>query len=243
MSLYDINKAHKTHTPNPQDTEQTEPPDYERLKSLIPSEYNSFLPLFYESIANKLPPHRPYDHRIPLKEGFELPFGPLYSLALHELEACKKWIEENLDKGFNRTSSSPARAPILFIQKGDGSLRLVVDYRGINEGSVKNRYPLLLIQETLIRILKAWFFTKSDVRGAYNLIRMAEGEEWKTTFRIHYSLFESLVMPFGLTNVPADFQRFINETLAPFLDHFTSAYLNNILIYLDTMEEHTRHVH
>jgi len=89
MSLYDINKALETHTPNPQDTEQAEPPDYERLKSLIPPEYNSFLPRFYESIANKLSPHRPYDHRIPLKEGFELPFGPLYSLARHELEAKK----------------------------------------------------------------------------------------------------------------------------------------------------------
>jgi len=243
MSLYDINKALETPTPNPPDTEQAEPPDYERLKSRIPPEYHSFLPLFCESIANKLPPHRPYDHRIPLKEGFEPPFGPLYSLARHELEACKKWIEENLDKGFIRASSSLAGAPILFVKKGDGSLRLVVDYQGINEGTVKNHYPLPLIRETLMRISKARFFTKLDVRGVYNLIRIAEGEEWKTAFRTHYGLFESLVMPFGLTNAPADFQRFINETLAPFLDHFTSAYLDDIFIYSDTMEEHTRHVH
>jgi len=204
--------------------------------SLVPS------PLL-QIIANKLPPHRHYDHRTPLKEGFEPPFRPLYSLAHHELQACKKWIEENLDKGFMRTSSSPAGAPILFLKKGDGSLRLVVDYRGINEGTVKNHYPLSLIRETLIRISKARFFSKLDVPGAYNLIRMAEGEEWKTTFRTRYDLFESLVMPFGLTNTPADFQRFINETLAPFLDHFTSAYLDDILIYSDTMEEHTQHVH
>jgi len=72
---------------------------------------------------------------------------------------------------------------------------------------------------------------------------MAEGEEWNTAFRTHYGLFESLVMPFGLTNAPADFQRFINETLAPFLDHITLAYLDDILIHSDTMEEHTRHVH
>ena len=82
----------------------------------------------------------------------------------------------------------------------------MVDYRGINEGTVKNRYPLLLIRETLIRISKAQFFTKLDVRGAYNLIRMAEGEEWKTAFRTRYRLFKSLVMPFDLTNAPADFQ-------------------------------------
>jgi len=118
-----------------------------------------------------------------------------------------------------------------------------VDYRGINEGTVKNRYPLPLIWETLIRISKAQFFTKLDVSRAYNLIRMAEGEEWKTTFRTRYGLFESLVMPFGLTNAPADFQQFINETLAPFLDHFMSAYLDDILIYSDTMDEHTWYVH
>jgi len=108
MSLYDINKALEMPTPNLQDTEQVEPPDYQRLKSLIPPECHWFLPLFCESIANKLPPHRPYNHRIPLKEGFEPPFGPLYSLARHKLEACKKWIEENLDKGFIRASSSPS---------------------------------------------------------------------------------------------------------------------------------------
>ena len=178
-----------------------------------------------------------------MKEGFEPPFGPLYSLARHKLEACQKWIEENLDKGFIQVSSSPAGAAILFVKKGDRSLRLVVDYRGINEGTVKNHYPLPLIRETLIRISKAWFFTKLDVRGAYNLFRMAEREGWKTAFQTHYGLFESLLMPFGLTNMPADFQRFINEILAPFLDHFTSVYLDDILIYSDTMEEHTRYVH
>ena len=118
----------------------------------------------------------------------------------------------------------------------------MVDYRGINEGTIKNRYPLPLIRETLMRLSKARFFTKLDVRGAYNLIRMAEGEEWKTAFRTRYGLFESLVMPFGLTNAPADFQRFINDTLAPFLDQFTSAYLDDILIYSDTMEDHMQHV-
>jgi len=145
QSLYDINKDLETPTPNPQDAERAEPPDYEQLKSLIPPEYHSFIPLFSESIANKLPPHRPYDHYIPLKEGFEPPIGPLYSLARHELEACKKWIEENSDKGFIWTSSSPAGAQFLFVKKGDGLLRLVVDYRDIKEGTVKNCYPLPLI--------------------------------------------------------------------------------------------------
>jgi hypothetical protein len=99
-----------------------------------------------------------------------------------------------------------------------------------------------LVRETLMRLSKARWFTKLDVRGAYNLIRMAEGEEWKTAFRTRYGLFESLVMPFGLTNAPADFQRFINDGLTTFLDRFVTAYLDDILIYSDTLEEHRVHV-
>jgi hypothetical protein len=86
-----------------------------------------------------------------------------------------------------------------------------VDYRGLNEGTIKNRYPLRLLHETLLRLQKAQYFTKLDIRGAYNLVRMAEGEEWKTAFRTRYGLFESLVMPFGLTNAPASFRHFIND--------------------------------
>jgi transposase InsO family protein len=231
LSLYEINKALERKAIDEGD-----------LRSLVPQQYHEFLPLFSETVANRLPPHRPYDHRIPFKEGFEPPFGPLYSLSRPELEALKAWLEENLSKGFIRASSSPSGAPILFVKKGDGSLRLVVDYRGLNEGTIKNRYPLPLVRETLMRLSKARWFSKLDVRGAYNLIRMAEGEEWKTAFRTRYGLFESLVMPFGLTNAPADFQRFINDTLSPFLDRFASAYLDDILIYSDTLEEHQDHI-
>ena len=128
-------------------------------------------------MANQLPPHRQSDHTIPLKEGFQPPFGPLYSLSRFELEALKAWLEENLMKGFIRASSSPSGAPILFVKKQDDSLRLCVDYRGLNQGTIKNRYPLPLLQETLMRLSKARWFTKLDVRNAYNLLRIAQGEE------------------------------------------------------------------
>ena len=88
-----------------------------------------------------------------------------------------------------------------------------MDYRALNEGTIKNRYPLPLVKETLMRLVQARIFTKLDVRGAYNLIRMKEGDEWKTAFRTRHGLFESLVMPFGLTNAPATFQNFINNAL------------------------------
>src|SRR6266699_6563960 len=201
----------------------------------IPPEYQEFGNLFYEADANKLPPHRPGDHRIPMREGTAPSFGPLYSLSRQELEALRKWLDENLAKGFIRPSSSPAGSPILFVKKKDGSLRLCVDYRDLNEKTIKNRYPLLLIQETLMQLSKAKWYTKLDIRGAYNLIRMADGDEWKTAFRTRYGLFESLVMPFGLTNAPASFQNFINDVLRPFLDIFTTAYLDDILIYSSSL--------
>jgi hypothetical protein len=156
------------------DRKKEEPVD---LAVIVPPEYHDFLPLFSKVAADVLPPHRPYDHRIPLKEGKEPPFGPLYSLSRPELEALKAFLEENLAKGFIRQSSSPAGAPILFVKKGDGSLRLVVDYGSLNEITIKNRYPLPLVRKTLMRLSKARWFTKLDVRGAYNLNRMAKGEE------------------------------------------------------------------
>lgn len=231
LSLYEINNALNK-----------KKLDEGGIKALVPEEYHEFLPLFSEAAAAQLPPHRKYDHKIPLKEGFEPPFGALYSMSRQELEAVKEWLEENLSKGFIRHSESPAGAPILFVRKADGSLRLCVDYRGLNEGTIKNRYPLPLVQETLARLAKAKYYTALDIRGAYNLVRMAEGEEWKTAFRTRYGLFESLVMPFGLTNAPATFQTFVNDALQPFLDRFVTAYLDDILIYSETLEEHKRHV-
>jgi hypothetical protein len=93
-----------------------------------------------------------------------------------------------------------------------------------------------------MNLLKAKWFTKLDIRGAYNLICIAEGEAWKTAFRTYYGLFESLVMPFGLTNTPATFQNYINDILAPYLDRFCTAYLDDTLIYSDNFEEHQQHV-
>ena len=103
---------------------------------MVPAEYHEFLPLFKKAIANVLPPHRPYNHKITLKEGFSPPVGPLYSLSSHKLQALREWLDENLSKGLICTSSSLAVALILFVKKSDGLLRLYVDYHGLNEGTV-----------------------------------------------------------------------------------------------------------
>jgi len=130
----------------------------------------------------------------------------------------------------------------LFVKKKEGSLRLCVNYTGLNEGTIKNRYPLPLVKVTFMQLSRAKIFTKLHIRGAYNLIRMRAGEEWKPACRTRYGLFESLVMPFGLTNAPATFQAYINDTLRLFLDRFCTAYLNDILIYSENEEQHIEHV-
>ena len=146
----------------------------QRVRSLVPEEFHDILRLFRKALANALPPHRPYDHKIPLKEGFTPPFGPLYNHFKQELEAAWDWLQKNLSKGFIRASSSSAGAPILFAKKKDGSLRLCIDYRGLNQETIKNRYSLPLIRETLNQLSKTRYFTKLDVRDAYNLLRVAD---------------------------------------------------------------------
>ena len=168
--------------------------------NLVPSQYHDFLPLFTKKGVDKLPPHRYVDHEIPLEADKKPPMGRMYSMSTTELQEIGKWIEENLSKGFIRASSSSCASPILFVKKKDGSLCLCVDYRALNDITINDWYPLPRIEETLNQIQGAKFFTRLDLRSAYNLIRIKDGEEWKTAFRTRYGLFEFLVMPFGLTN-------------------------------------------
>ncbi len=168
--------------------------------------------------------------------------GRMYSMSASELQEIRTWIEDNLSKGFIRASSSSCASPILFVKKKDGSLRLCVDYRALNDITTKDRYPLPRIEETLNQIRGAKYFTRLDLRSAYNLIRIKEGDEWKTAFRTRYGLYEFLVMPFGLTNAPATCQRFVNDTLREFLDVFCVCYLDDILIYSENLEDHYRQV-
>jgi hypothetical protein len=182
--------------------------------SQISSEYHEYADLFSEQEALKLPPHRPYDHKIPLEKDATPPFGTIYPMSLTELETLHKYVEKNLNKGFLRHSQSPCGAPVLFVKKADGTLRLCVDYRGLNKITTKNRYPLLLIGELLDRICKAKYFTKFDIQDGYNRLRMTSREEWKTAFRCRYGLFEYTVMPFSLCNAPGTFQHYMNDTLS-----------------------------
>jgi hypothetical protein len=208
----------------------------------VPEWLRDYLKVFDQREPDVLPPHRDDDHSIELQPGKTPPAGPLYSMSRDELLVLKKWLEENLSKGFIRTSTSPAAAPVLFAKKPGGGLRFCVDYRGLNAITIRNRYPLPLVQETLARLSKARFYTKLDIVAAFNNLRIKEGQEWMTAFNTRYGLFESLVMPFGLTNAPATFQTYINKLLHPFLDVFCTAYIDDILIYSDDFTSHKTHV-
>ena len=195
-----------------------------------------------ESKANELPEHGPSDHAIDLIDGAEPPHGPIYSLSEDELKVLKAYIDKNLANGFIRHSQSPAGAPILFVRKKNGSLRLCVDYRFFNYLKVKNRYPLPLIGESLDRLCGARLFTSLDLTSAYHRLRIKQGDEWKTAFRTRYGHFEYCVLPFGLTNAPASFQGLMNRILAEKLDIFIIVYLDDIVIYSPNKEEHIKHV-
>ncbi|SPC67975.1 uncharacterized protein UHOD_12199 [Ustilago sp. UG-2017b] len=212
------------------------------LSDIIPPEYHQYLDVFSRVEADKLPPHRTYDHQIPLEEGKSPPFGPIYSLSEHELKTLREYLEENLAKGFISPSDSPAASPILFVKKKDGSLRLCVDYRGLNRITIRNRYLLPLIDKLLDRLCEARFFTRIDLRGTYNLLRIAKGDEWKMAFRTRYGLFQYNVMPFGLTNAPASFQHLMNDTFKDMLDRSLIIYLDDLLIYSSTLKQHQGHV-
>ena len=152
-----------------------------------------------------LPLHHPYDLKIHLDEGTAPPWGPIYSLSQVELCVLCNFIDENVKTEFICPSYSPHRAPILFVHKKDSSLWLYVDYRGLNKISRKDKYPLSLLTDLLNAPWKVQIYTKIDLRHAYHLVCIADGDKWKTTFCTCYGSFEWLVMPFGLTNTPTAF--------------------------------------
>jgi hypothetical protein len=214
----------------------------ERMKD-IPSEYHQYAAIFQEELDTVLPEHSHYDHEIVLKEGTQPRFFKIYHTNEKQQVALDEYLEENLRKGYIRPSKSPAGYPILFVPKKNGKLRICIDYRQLNDITIKNCYPLPLISELRDLLVGAQYFTALDLKGAYNLIRMKEGEEWKTAFRTRRGHFEYLVMPFGLTNAPATFQTMINEVLRDFLDIFVVVYLDDILIFSRTLSAHKEHVH
>ena len=158
---------------------------------------------FDRELARELSEHSRFSHAIEI-EGEAL-YGPLYNLSQIELRVLREYLDDVLEKGRIRPSLSPAGAPIIFVEKKDGGLRLYVNYYDLNKITKKNRYLLPLISETLDRLVDSKVFTKLDLKDTYHRLRIKVGDEWKTAFRTRYSHFKYLVMPFRLANAPATF--------------------------------------
>ena len=211
--------------------------------SNVPMEFRQYLGIMGKEAADALPEHRPYDCKIDLKEGITAPWGPIYPLSEEQLQTLQEWLKEMEKAGKIKRSTSPAGSPILFVPKPNGrGLRLCIDYRGLNAVTIPNRYPLPLMQELQDRVRGAQWFTKMDLKNGFNLIRIREGDKWKTAFRTGYRPFEFQVMPFGLTNAPSTFQDMMNRVLSDLLDVGLLAYMDDILVYGVTEEEHDERV-
>ena len=217
----------------------------EQVKDRLPTEYHDYLDVFDRSEADKLPPHRTYDHQLEFIDEdakTRLPKSRIYPMSSHKLEQIKKYLDENLRKGFITPSKAPFASPVLFAEKPNGDLRFCVDYRRLNAITKRNRYPIPLIDEVLARIQGCKFLTRLDIIAAFNKLRMHPGSEDFTTFVTSLGAYKYRVLPFGLTNGPASYQQYMNDILFQYINDFCQVYLDDILIYSKTKKEHVQHV-
>ncbi|KAL4013812.1 hypothetical protein IC575_025996 [Cucumis melo] len=189
-----------------------------------------------------LPPPREVDFAIELEPGTAPISRAPYRMAPAELKEFKVQLQELLDKGFIRPSVSPWGAPVLFVKKKDGSMRLCIDYRELNKVTVKNRYPLPRIEDLFDQLQGATVFSKIDLRSGYHQLRIRDGDIPKTAFRSRYGHYEFVVMSFGLTNALPQIHGFDEQVFKDFLDSFVIVFIDDILIY-SKPREHEEHLH
>ncbi|MBW0470593.1 hypothetical protein O181_010308 [Austropuccinia psidii MF-1] len=221
--------------------EEEEPEEIETVLKLVPSAYHQYFDVFSKVKADKLPPHHTCDHHIQF-EGLLPPVGVIYPLSNQESETLRADISENVEKGFIRPSSSSSVAPVLFVKKKDVGLCFCVVYRKPNDVTRKNRYPVPPMNQLLTVFNGSTIFSKIYLCGAYNLLRIKEGDEHLTAFRTKYGSYEYWVMPFAITNAPASFQNLVNDIFADFLDIFVVVSLDDIMVFSSSEEEHVKHV-
>jgi hypothetical protein len=200
-----------------------------------------FPDVFPEELT-ELPPDRDVEFVIELMPGA----GPVakspYRMSSDELDELKKQLKKLLEQGFVRPSASPWGSPVLFVEKKDGTKRMCIDYRTLNSMTIKNKYPLPKIEDLLDRLKKAKFFSKIDLRSGYHQMKIREQDIPKTAFTTRYGLYEFVVVSFGLTNAPAYFMNLMNKVFMEELDRFVVVFINDILIYSETTEEHEEHL-
>ncbi|GJT00881.1 putative reverse transcriptase domain-containing protein [Tanacetum coccineum] len=206
--------------------------------------YQSFeiFPEVFPEELSGLPQTRQVEFQIDLMLGAAPVARAPYRLAPFEMKELSDQLKELSDKGFIRPSSSPGGAPVLFVKKKDGSFRMCIDYRELNKLTVKNRYPLLRIDDLFNQLQGSNVYSKIDLRLGYHQLRVREEDIPKTTFKTRYGHYEFQVMPFGLTNAPAVFMDLMNRVCKPYLDKFVIVFVDDILSYSKNKKEHKEHL-